>query len=94
MDQNASYLDDYEELKAKTVKAEVKTGLWASFYVWKTDQQVLQGSGPAPTTELKIRTQGVITNHCKDEVKAKVSVPTSTKDCEPSNKARKNKNKK
>ena len=41
MDQNATHLDDYEELVAKTVKAEAKTGLWLSSYMWKTDYQVL-----------------------------------------------------
>ena len=37
MHQDASHLDDYEELVAKVVKAEVKAGLWPSFYVRETN---------------------------------------------------------
>ena len=38
IDQNAFYLDNYEELVAKTVRAEAKAGLRPSFYVRETDQ--------------------------------------------------------
>ena len=38
MDQDASHLDDYEELITKAVRAEIKAGLWPSFYVWETNQ--------------------------------------------------------
>ena len=37
MDQNASYLDDYEELVAKAVSVEAKARLRPSFYVQETD---------------------------------------------------------
>ena len=40
MNQNASYLDNYEELVAKAVRVKVKAGLRPSFYIWETDQQV------------------------------------------------------
>ena len=38
MDQNASHLDDYEELVAKAVRAEVKAGLRPSSYIQETNQ--------------------------------------------------------
>ena len=38
MDQDASYLDNYEELVAKAVRVEAKAGLQPSSYVWKTNQ--------------------------------------------------------
>ena len=41
MDQNASHLNDYEELVAKAVRAKAKAGLQPSFYVRETDIQVL-----------------------------------------------------
>ena len=41
IDQDATHLDDYEELVSKAVRVEVKAGLQLSFYVHKTDIQVL-----------------------------------------------------
>ena len=41
MDQDATYLDNYEELVAKAVGAEAKVSLWPSSYVQKFDFQVL-----------------------------------------------------
>ena len=40
MDQDATHLDDYEELVVKVVRAEAKTGLRPSFYVQETDIQI------------------------------------------------------
>ena len=40
MDQDASHLDDNEELVAKAVRAKAKAGLQPSFYIQKTKQQV------------------------------------------------------
>ena len=40
IDQNATYLNDYEELVAKTIRAEAKAGLQLSFYVQETNQQI------------------------------------------------------
>ena len=37
MDQDASHLDNYEELVAKAVKAKAKAGLRPSSYVQQTD---------------------------------------------------------
>ena len=37
MNQNATHLDNYEELIGKVVRAEAKTGLRPSFHVRKTD---------------------------------------------------------
>lgn len=36
IDQNATQLNDYEKLVAKTVKVEAETGLWLSSYIQKT----------------------------------------------------------
>ena len=94
MDQNASHLDNYEELVAKAVRAKAKTGLRPSFYIRKTDQQVPQGNWPAHITAYKVQTQGVMKYYCRDKSKAKASVPTPTQDFGPSNKARKDKKKK
>ena len=94
MDQNTSHLDDYEELVAKAVRAEAKAGLRLSSYIRKTNQQVPQGNRPAHTIAHKVQTQGAIKDHCGDESKAKASVPTSTQDSKPSDKARKDKKKK
>ena len=41
MDQDATYLDDYEKLVAKAMRAEAKADLRPSFYVRETDIQVL-----------------------------------------------------
>ena len=38
IDQDAIHLDNYEELVAKTIRAEAKAGLQPSSYVQKTDQ--------------------------------------------------------
>ena len=38
IDQDASHLNDYEELVAKTVRTEAKAGLRPSSYVQETDQ--------------------------------------------------------
>ena len=94
MDQDASHLDDYEELVAKAVRAEAKAGLRPSSYVRETDQQVSRGNRPAHTIAHKIQTQGAMKDHCRDKSKAKASVPTLTRNSEPSNKARKDKKKK
>ena len=91
MDQDATYLDNYEELVAKAVRAEVKAGLRPSFYVRETDIQVLRGSWPAYTTAHKVQTQGAMP--CgKDSKTSKASA--STLESEPSDKARKDKEKK
>lgn len=37
IDQDATYLDNYEELVVKTGKAEVKVSLRLSFYIQKTN---------------------------------------------------------
>ena len=94
MDQDASHLDDYEELVAKAVRAKAKAGLRPSSYVQETDQQVSRGNQPAHTTAHKVQTQGVIKDHRGDESKARASVLTSTQNSEPSDKARKDKKKK
>ena len=41
MDQDATYLDNYEELVAKAVRDEAKAGLRPSSYIRETDIQVL-----------------------------------------------------
>ena len=94
IDQDASYLDNYEELVAKAVRVEAKTGLWPSSYVQETDQQVPQKNRPAHTTAHKVQTQGAMKNDREDKSKAKVFVSTPTQDSEPSDKARKDKKKK
>ena len=94
MDQDASHLDDYEELVAKAVRAEAKAGLRPSSYVRETNQQVPRGNQPAYTTAHKVQTQRAMKNYRGDESKAKASVSTSTKNSEPSDKARKDKKKK
>ena len=94
MDQDFTYLDDYKEPIAKTVRAEIKAGLQPSFYIWETDQQVFQGSWPAYTIVYKVQTQEAMKDHHKDKSNAKGSVPFSTKDSKPSDKVRKNKKRK
>ena len=94
IDQDASHLDDYEELVAKAVRAEAKAGLRPSSYVRETNQQVSQGNRPAYTTAHKVQTQGAMNDHCGDESKAKASMPTFTQNSEPSDKSRKDKKKK
>ena len=94
MDQDATHLDDYEELVAKAVRAEAKADLRPSFYVRKTDHQVLRENRPAQTTAHKVQTQGAIKAHCGDKSKAKTSKPASTQDSEPSDKARRGRRRK
>ena len=92
IDQDATHLDDYEELVAKAVRAEAKAGLRPSFYVREADLQVLRGSQPTHTTAHKVKTTGAVT--CGDESKTKAPASTPTQDSEPSDKARKDKKKK
>ena len=94
MDQDASHLDDDKELVAKAMRSEAKAGLQPSFYVRKTDSQVLQGNQLAHITAHKVQTQGEMKDYCEVKSKAKASVPTSTQDSQPSDKARKDKKKK
>ena len=37
MDQNATYLDNFEELVAKAMRVKAKAGLWPSSSMWETD---------------------------------------------------------
>ena len=90
MDQDAIYLDNYEELITKAVRAEAKADLQPSFYVWETDLQVFRGSWPAYTTAHKVQTQGAV--NLGDDSKA-TKTSTSTQKSKPSNKARKDKKK-
>ena len=91
--QNATHLDDYKELVAKVVKAKAKAGLQPSFYIQKTDIQVVQGSWLAHINAHKIEIQGTV--NCRDNFKAsKAFASAFTQDFEPSNKAKKNKKKK
>ena len=94
MDEDASHLDDYEELIAKAVGSEAKVGLQPSSYIRETNQQASWGNWLAHITAHKIQTQGAIKNHCWDKSKAKVPVPNSTQNSDPSDKARKDKKKK
>ena len=54
MGQNISHLDNYEELIAKVLRVEAKTGLQPSSYIQKTNQQVPGGNQPAHTTAHKV----------------------------------------
>ena len=54
IDQDATHLDDYEELVAKAVRAEAKAGLQPSSYVQETNIQVLRGNQPAHITAYKV----------------------------------------
>ena len=91
MDQDATHLDNYEELVAKAVRAEAKAGLRPSSYVREADLQVLRGSRPTHTAH-KVQTQGAVTRG--DESKTKAPASTPAQDSEPSNKSRKDKKKK
>ena len=91
MNQDATHLDDYEELVSKAVKTEAKAGLRPSSYVREADFQVLRGSRPTHTTAHKVQTQGAVTHGDKSKIKALVSALTNP---EPFDKARKNKKKK
>ena len=89
MNKDATYLDNYEELVAKTVRAKAKVGLQPSFYMRETDQNYPHGKGPAYTATHKVKTQGLL--NCEDDSKTfKASISASTPDCELFNKARKN----
>ena len=92
IDQDATYLDDYEELVSKAVRGEVKTGLQPSSYMQKADLQVLRGSRPTHTTAHKVQMQGAVTR--RDKSKAKAPAPTPAQDPEPSDKSKKDKKKK
>ena len=93
MDQDATHLDDYEELVAKAVRAEAKAGLRPSSYVREADIQVLRGNRPAHTTAHKVQTQGAVSREERGKGPASTPASAST-DPEPSDKARKNKKKK
>ena len=56
MDQDASHLDDYEELVAEAVRSKAMAGLQPSSYIRETDQQVLRGNRPTHTTAHKVQT--------------------------------------
>ena len=56
IDQDASNLDDYEELVVKAVRAEAKAGLRSSSYIRETNQKVFWGNRPTHTTTHKIKT--------------------------------------
>ena len=94
MHQNATHLDDYEELVVKAVRAEAKAGLQPSSYIWETDPQFFWESRPAHTTAYKVKTQGRMNYGDKSRTKVPMFTPTSTwaQDSEPSNKSRKDKN--
>ena len=96
MDQDATHLDDYEELVAKAVTTKTKAGLQPSFYLQETDIQVLQRSRPAHITTYKVQTQGVMNHRHKSRGKGSTYTPASasTQDPEPSDKAKKIKKKK
>ena len=93
MNQDATYLDDYEELVAKAIRAEAKAGLRPSSYVRETDQQVFRGSRPAHTTAHKVQIQKAMKDHCGDESRDKAPVSTSVQDF-PSDKDNSRKDKK
>ena len=78
MDQDTFYLDNYEELVVKVVRAKAKAGLRPSFYVREIDQQVLQGNWPAHNTAHIVQTQGAMNDHRDDDIKARASMSTST----------------
>ena len=90
INQDATHLDNYEELVAKAVRTKAKAGLQPSFYLWEIDPQVLWGSWPAHTTVYKVQTQGAV--NCGDRSKAS-KAPASTQKSKASDKARKNKKK-
>ena len=92
IDQDATHLDDYEELVSKAVRAEAKAGLRPSSYVREADLQVLRGSRPTHTTAHKVQTQGAAIRG--DESRTKALASTLAPDSEPSDKSRKDKKKK
>ena len=88
IDQDATHLDNYKELVAKTVRAKAKAGLQPSFYVRETDLQILQESQPIHTIVHKVQIQGAM-NYGDDLKASKASA--STQESEPFNKAKKDK---
>ena len=98
IDQDATHLYDYEELVAKAIRAEAKTGLRPGSYVRESDLQVLRGNRPTHTTVHKVQTQGAGKDHRGDDSKASkgsasTPVSASTQESEPSEKAKKDKKK-
>ena len=75
MDQDATYLNDYDELIAKAIRAEAKVSLQPSFYVRETDLQILRKISSAYITTHKVQTQRAV--NCGDDSKAS-KAPTST----------------
>ena len=92
MNQDATHLDNYEELVVKVVRAEAKAGLRPSFYVRGADLQVLRGSWLTHTTAQKFQTQGAVTR--RDKSRTKVLTSTPGQDSEPFDKSKKDKKKK
>ena len=93
IEQDATHLENYEELVAKTVRAEAKAGLRPSSYVRETDIQVLRGNWPSHITAHKVQTQGAVSHEDRGKVPASTPASAST-DFESSGKARKDKKKK
>ena len=91
MDQDATHMDNYEELVLKAVRAEAKAGLRPSSYMREADLQVLRGSQSTHTTAHKVQTQGMVTRGHESKIKAPASTSTNPK---PSDKTRKDKKKK
>ena len=93
MDQDATHLDDYEELVAKAVRAEVMADLQPSASVWETDIQILRGNWLAHTTTHKVQTQSAVSREDRGKGPAFTPASASTNP-ESSNKAKKDKKKK
>ena len=93
MDQDATHLDDYEELVAKAVRAEAKAGLQPSSYIRETDIQVLRGNRPAHTIVHKVWTQEAVSREARGKDPTS-TLTSASNDLAPSDKARKNKKKK
>ena len=95
INQDATHLDDYEELVAKAVRVKAKASLRPSSYVQETDIQVLRGNRPAHTTAHKVQIQGAVSRGDESRGKGPASTLASTStDPESSHKARKDKKKK
>ena len=88
IDQDATYLDNYEELVVKAVSAKTKAGLGPSSYIREIDIQVLWGSWLIAHI---VQILGGV--NCEGDSKAS-KAPASTQESESSNKARKDKKKK
>ena len=93
INQDAIYLDNYEELVAKTIRVEIKEGLRPSSYKRETDFQVLWGRWPAETTAHKVQTQGAMKDYYGDKPREKAPISTSAQDF-PFNKDKSRKDKK